>query len=376
MAHQLEPLVALNLEPRASLVIPSLNPEQALVGLVQELVQRGFGHIVVVDDGSAPRHREIFDAVAGIAGVDIIRHQRNLGKGSALKTGIRHIRENHPNRRTLITVDADGQHLPEDVERIAQALVDCPDGQDVVLGVRAFDRSVPLRSRIGNWATRHLFRLFTGTSVIDTQTGLRGLPVDHADELLNIPLARYEFELEALVRAARTRRIVQLPIRTVYLEGNASSHFRPVVDSFRVYLVFLRMSVVFVRFSAVGALSFFLDLFLFWLLVQSSMTVAGAVVAARAVSGVFNFTANKLGVFGSRGWQQLPRELVGYLGLFTAVMVLSAVGTTLAVELFALPTLAAKIAVDLGLFVAAYFVQRRWIFGRPRRFPRAPVPGG
>lgn len=344
------------------------------MGLVQELARRGFEHIVVVDDGSAAAHRKIFDAAAGIAGVEIVRHERNRGKGSALKTGIHHIRQHHPDRRALITVDGDGQHLPEDVERVASALVDCRESRDLVLGVRTFDHSVPLRSRFGNWATRHLFRLFTGTSILDTQTGLRGLPVDHADELLNIPLARYEFELEALVRATRTRGIVQVPIRSVYLDGNSRSHFRPVVDSLRVYLVFLRMSVVFVRFSVVGILSFLLDLLVFWLLVQSGMVVARAVIAARLVSGIFNFVSNKLGVFGSRGWRHLPRELVGYLALFAAVMVLSAVGTTLAVEFLALSPLVAKIAVDFGLFIAAFVVQRRWIFRRPRRAPRASLP--
>jgi glycosyltransferase involved in cell wall biosynthesis len=360
----------LSVESRASLLIPALDPEQTLVSLVRELAERGFEHIVVVDDGSAPRHREIFDAVGAIAGVEILRHERNLGKGAALKTGIRHIRSNHPHRGALITLDADGQHLPEDVTRIAQTLADSPN---VVLGARAFDRDVPPRSRFGNWMTRHLFRLLTGTPLIDTQTGLRGLPADHADELLDIPFARYEFELEALVRAVRTRRIVELPIRTVYLEGNAASHFRPVVDSLRVYLVFLRMSLVFARFSAVGGLSFLLDVLLFWLLLKAGMTVPWAVAGARIASGVFNFTANKISVFGSRGWRQVPRELVGYLGLFTALMALSAAGTMLAVEELGLAPLAAKIGVDFVLFIVAFVVQRRWIF-RLRRVAGAPVP--
>jgi glycosyltransferase involved in cell wall biosynthesis len=361
----------LNIESRASLLIPALNPEWTLIGLTQELVQRGFEHIVVVDDGSELRHRGIFDSVAALPGVEVIRHQRNLGKGAALKTGIRHISGRHPDRSALITLDADGQHLPEDVTKVAQALV---DSANVVLGVRAFDRAIPLRSRLGNWMTRHLFRIFTGASLIDTQTGLRGLPADHAYELLDIPFSRYDFELEALVRAVRSRRIVQVPIRTVYFDGNAASHFRPILDSLRVYRVFLRMSATFVRFSAVGGLSFLLDLLLFWLLLKAGVTVVWAVAGARVASGVFNFTANKISVFGSCSWRHVPRELVGYAGLFTAILVLSAIGTTLAIEFLALPALAAKITVDSVLFIAAFVVQRRWIFRRPRRPLPASAP--
>jgi putative flippase GtrA len=363
----------LNIESRAALLIPALNPGQPLVGLVRELVQRGFERLVVVDDGSEPEHRRVFDSVAAMPGVDVLRHPRNRGKGAALKTGIRHIQSRHPDCRELITVDADGQHLPEDIVKVAQALA---DGTNVVLGVRGFDRAVPLRSRFGNWLTRHLFRLFAGVSLIDTQTGLRGLPADHACELLDIPGMRYDFELEALVRAARARRIVQVPIQTVYLDGNATSHFRPIVDSLRVYRVFVRMLAMFARFSAVGGLSFVLDILLFWLLLKSGVTVVGAVAGARMASGIFNFTANKLSVFGSRGWRHLPREIVGYVGLFTVIMVLSAVGTTFAVELFALPALMAKIAVDSMLFVAAFGVQHRWIFRRPRHRSRESLPLG
>ena len=358
----------MNAAPQASLVIPALNPGRALLDLVSALERLGFRNIVVVDDGSAPAHLEIFEALLEMPGVELVRHERNLGKGSALKSGIRHVRDRHPQRPALVTVDADGQHLPDDIAEVARVLESGFDGSSLVLGVRAFDCAVPWRSRLGNGLTRLLFRLYTGKSLSDTQTGLRGMAADHADELLDIPLARYDFELEALIHAARTRRIVQVPIRTVYRDGNAASHFRPVVDSIRVYLVFVRQSVTFVRFSAVGVLSFALDLLLFWLALRAGFSIPGAVVAARLGSGAFNFAGNKLGVFGSLGWRQLPRELAGYLGLFAAVMALSAAGTSIAVEALGAPALPAKIGVDSLLFIAAFFAQRRWIFRRPGPF--------
>ena len=100
---------------------------------------------------------------------------------------------------------------------------------------------MPWRSRFGNTLTRRVLRWTHGLDLLDTQTGLRCLPAEFARETLEIAGDRYEFELECLLLAqARRRPIVQQPIRTIYIDDNASSHFRPLVDSLRVYRVILR----------------------------------------------------------------------------------------------------------------------------------------
>ncbi len=111
----------------------------------------------------------------------------------------------------------------------------------LVLGSRAFSGEVPLRSRIGNTATRGIVHMLLGRRISDTQTGLRGIPASLLPHLLRIEARGYEFELEMLIAAHRLAiPLIEEPIRTIYEAGNPSSHFNPVVDSMKIYFVLLR----------------------------------------------------------------------------------------------------------------------------------------
>src|SRR5206468_2047006 len=112
----------------------------------------------------------IFEQAARLPKVRLVSHAVNLGKGAALKTGIQHALSAFPQLRGVVTADADGQHHPEDIERVAARLVEQPEA--LVLGARSFDGSVPLRSRFGNLLTRRLMQLVVGARLQDTQTGL------------------------------------------------------------------------------------------------------------------------------------------------------------------------------------------------------------
>ena len=121
-----------------------------------------------------------------------------------------------------------------------------PEG--LVLGVREFAGKIPFRSRLGNVWTRALFRLVTGISLRDTQTGLRGIPRGLFERLLGIPGDRYEYELRMLVDARfHPSPPLQVPIETVYIDGNKSSHFRPFEDTVRTQWALLGA-----RFSPFG----------------------------------------------------------------------------------------------------------------------------
>lgn len=213
-----------------AVLVPAYEPDGQLAALAAAL--RGdFARLVVVDDGSSPARRAAFDAVRA-AGGEVLVHAANRGKGAALKTGFAWILRNLPEVRAVVTADADGQHRPDDIRRVAEAALACPQG--LVLGVRAFAGEVPLRSRFGNAWARGFFRLLTGVAVQDTQTGLRGVPRARLEELCALPGARYEYEAWMLVAACRWReKLRQVPIATVYREGNKSSHYRPFRDSVR-----------------------------------------------------------------------------------------------------------------------------------------------
>ena len=167
-----------------AVLIPAYRPSAGLLDLVGDLSARGMNAILLVDDGSGPEFREIFHQAARFPGVQILRHAVNLGKGAALKTGINHALCVFPELIGIVTADADGQHHPEDIVRVADGLRQHPGA--LVLGCRTFDAAVPLRSRFGNILTRKLIATLIGAKLQDTQTGLRGIPASLAARLLPI----------------------------------------------------------------------------------------------------------------------------------------------------------------------------------------------
>ena len=214
---------------RVAIVLPVYDPDETRLPALVRRLRADFAHIVVVDDGST-RGRAAFDAIYGTVDV-VLSHRSNRGKGAALKTAFAWVTENLPKAIGVVTADGDGQHAPEDVRRVAEELERSPDG-GLVLGVRSFGRGVPFRSRLGNIWTRALFRLLTGLAVSDTQTGLRGIPASLLPRMLAIPGERYEYETRMLADArfhpAPPR---EVPIRTIYLDGNSASHYRPLTDT-------------------------------------------------------------------------------------------------------------------------------------------------
>ncbi|MFT4230431.1 MAG: glycosyltransferase family 2 protein, partial [Microbacterium sp.] len=235
-------------------LIPAYQPGPRLVELVAA-VRSGDAdvHVVVVDDGSGPDYAPVFDRAAA-AGATVLRHGQNRGKGAALKTGFGHALAAHPGE-DVVTADADGQHTVRDILRVVDALRgDRADGRTaMILGCRTLSRATPLRSRVGNALARGLFRFAAGWRLSDTQTGLRGIPAVHVKWMREQAGERFEYEQNVLLRChaagVDTR---EVEIEAVYLEGNASSHFRPVADS-------LRIALPLARFAGSSLLAFVVD---------------------------------------------------------------------------------------------------------------------
>ena len=210
-----------------AILIPAYQPDAKLLGLLDAL-RAEFPHIVVVDDGST-EGQQVFDSLRDKVEALLV-HSANRGKGAALKTGLAWIRAHLPEIAGVVTADADGQHRPEDIRRVAEATATRKGG--IVLGVRTFEGPIPFRSWWGNGWTRVLFRLLTGLAIRDTQSGLRGIPADMLDRMLALRGDRYEYETRMLVDARRhAQQPLQIPIKTVYHEGNRSSHYRPLRDT-------------------------------------------------------------------------------------------------------------------------------------------------
>lgn len=222
-----------------AVLIPVWQPPADLPPLVQALVVRGFGRVVVVNDGSSEEYRPLFDRLRAITSVEVVEHPQNLGKGRALKTGLSFLQKGFPELVGAVTADADGQHLPEDVQRVGLHLLS--SGERCVLGTRTFDQRAPFKNRVGNRLTATIFRALTSCPITDTQTGLRGLPASVWEDLLGVPGERYEYETAMLVHLCRSARPpLQIPIETVYLNENRSTHFRFFRDSVNIYSALFR----------------------------------------------------------------------------------------------------------------------------------------
>lgn len=333
------------------ILIPAYEPDERLLTLMRNLVvELPHYDIVVVDDGSGPDHQPVFDAAHAL-GAQVITHEHNRGKGAALKTGFSYVHDAYPDK-DVVCVDCDGQHRPDDIERVANALVGHRSGP--VLGVRGFDGDVPLRSRLGNAATKLVFRATTGISLGDTQTGLRGYPATYLPWLGRVRGDRFEYELEALLAGQRDgQTILQVPIETVYLDDNKSSHFRPVVDSARVYWPFLR----FVGSSLAG---FSVDLVVF-LALASITNLVSAVVGARVISAGTNYALNQSIVFRSQASSRrtLPRYALLAVALLAANYLSLRFLTRAGVSL-----VAAKLGTEAVLAIVSFRLQQRHVFAR------------
>ena len=131
-------------------------------------------------------------------------------------------------------MDADGQHLPDDMEKL---LMKVPaDPMALVIGTRTIDKNIPWKSQMGNLITRKAFRLATGVEVSDTQTGMRAFSARLLGFMSNIQGERYEYEMNVLVTCAKARvPIIEVLIQTIYHDKeNSCSHFRKIRDSVRI----------------------------------------------------------------------------------------------------------------------------------------------
>lgn len=337
-----------------SILIPAFEPDHKLVSLVAWLAASSVAAVIVVDDGSGPEYAQYFDAVKKLPKVHLLRHAVNLGKGAALKSGINYALCEFPNCLGVVTADADGQHHPEDVLKVAARL--CAQPRTLVLGVRDFGSTVPLRSRLGNQLTKGIMYLVTGQRIGDTQTGLRGIPRSLMPRLLKIPASGYQFELEMLIACKHTsRNIVEERIRTIYIGVNESSHFNPLLDSMRIYFTLF-------RFSIVSLITAVIDNATFYFMLQCSLPLGLAQATGRLVAVLFNYTGSRKAVFLSQNNHRrlFPRYLTVVVG---SGMVSYGLIRYLTSSL-GFSVIPAKLLVESILFLFNFAVLRDFVFTR------------
>lgn len=307
-------------------VIPAYEPDEKLKAVVEQLRAETDYSIIVVDDGSSAACSALFSELEPLA--TVIHHDVNHGKGRAMKTAFEYVKNSglFGEDEGIITVDADGQHLLADIIAVSREWEQHKNA--LVLGGRRFTGNVPLRSRLGNGITRFVFAITTGVRVYDTQTGLRAFSAALTETMLDIGGERYEYEINQLLYCTKHHiDIVEVPIETVYLNENKSSHFNTVKDSWRIYkTIFKFMGASFVSWVVDYVLLLLFNLLFTALFKNGAPVLFGkpldpklpSIVLARTASSTVNYFLNKKVVFKS------ANKLSYLLYVITVVVLLAA----------------------------------------------------
>lgn len=222
---------------RAAALVPAYDAERTVGHVVVELcsIWPDPDAVLVIDDGS----RDGTADCARAAGATVLRHQRNRGKGAALRTGLRAAQQRGFD--VAISVDADGQHPPSEALRLRGC---CDDPLALVVGVRDMaGAGAPRPNCMSNAFSNFAVSGYAWKRLLDTQCGLRRYPI--ASTLaLDAQDDGYGYEAELLIRAAAADlRIVQVPIRVLYPpEEERITHFHSVRDPARIVVRVLRTS--------------------------------------------------------------------------------------------------------------------------------------
>lgn len=216
------------MEPRIAVVMATYNNAGTLRQVLAGVRANSPGPMIVVDDGSTDGSADMLRAEHGI---DVLRVAPNRGKGHALRRGFERARALGCTH--AITIDTDGQHDPADVPAITQAIIAQPDA--MVMGIRNMDQaSVPGRSSFGNRFSNFWFKVETGITLGDTQTGFRGWPLRPMEGMRWLT-DRFGFEVEAIVKLAWSGvPFAQVPVRVRYDFPERVSHFKPFLDFTRI----------------------------------------------------------------------------------------------------------------------------------------------
>ncbi len=216
---------------RTAVIVPTYNNVLTISGVISD-VKRYVPDVIVVNDGSTDNTGELLRKEDGIT---LIEFSQNRGKGAALKEAFRVAREKGFTH--AITVDADGQHLADDIPLFLDKIKEDPSALyigDRIIPVEG-GTPQPARSRIGRRFGAFWYKAYTGIYVRDTQSGFRSYPLE---KIAPIPCSgqRYEFEIEILICAAwNSIPVKSIPVHLLYQPpAQRVSHFRPVRDFFRI----------------------------------------------------------------------------------------------------------------------------------------------
>lgn len=237
----------------------------------------------------------------------------------------------------------------------------------LILGKRDYKKSkMPINIRIGNRLSSAYFKVITGKSCRDTQTGLRGIPAFLYDTVMKTKGSRFDFEMNFLTKCADMR----VPFYFVNIIAdcsNCSSNFRLIKDTYLIYRTPLRFATASIGCTIIDLVLF--TIFAYILPSHMFFNIMLATLMARVVSGGINFLINRKVIFGNtdNGAKQALRFFI----LFFCIMCASSLIVS-ALWFLPIPVTLTKAIVDLLLWTVNYKMQRIWVFKNSNRLKRTP----
>ncbi len=267
------------------IIIPAYNPPIKLFEALLTKLEGAFKHVLIVNDGSDESFNDFFKKLE--RKYHVLKHEYNLGKGEAIKTAYRFAYDNYKDVLAYVVIDCDNQHDIEDMINCCKAAIERPDS--LVIGVRDFSLdTVPFKSKAGNKITRLMFKWLFNKDITDTQTGLRAISPNIVDKLLAVSGSRYNYELKCLITCCEENiPIVEVPIKTIYIENNKESRFNPVKDSFIIYKEFINY---YLRLFIPYLISLLVFLIVFYFM--NSNNDLKALIIVNIIAGIINIVTN------------------------------------------------------------------------------------
>jgi glycosyltransferase involved in cell wall biosynthesis len=216
-------------------VIPTFNNKNTIKEVALGC-QKYLAQVLVVDDGSTDTD---IQALFNGTKIQVIKHVKNLGKGQALRSALDFIQKQAG--KFMLTIDADGQHYPEDIDKFITALKEDPTS--IIIGCRDFQqKNIPEKSQFGRAFSNFWLRLETGNIIKDSQSGFRCYPVKYISQIKTRG-NYYDFETEILARACWAGiRLTEVPVKVFYPQASLRvSSFHPFVDNLRISLMHIRL---------------------------------------------------------------------------------------------------------------------------------------
>ena len=367
-----------------TVVIPSYNPDVKLSMFVDELIMSGFSDIIIVNDGSDMTQKKVasaFEYVQTKSECTVLHHEENMGKGVALKTGFKYCLDERNKDTVVVTADDDGQYTSEQIEQCLEYYNSClklkadnSDREDIdmnrpiLLAPRDFrDTNYAARKRMVNHVAGFVMKYLCAVNVKDVQTGLRFIPYEYIEKMLEVEGSGFDYEINMLVEFKyqklpyMEKQILIDPVKGQYADYN------PMRDIIKFLGVMIKYAVSSLSATGIDLVAYYLLMILFGsdgLDMGESVSILFATIVARIISATFNCIVNKRTVFKSdmplRGVIvkfyifTMFRALISYGAVYGIAYLMGSYGANLTVVI--------KLFVDLVLFFVGYDIQKKWIF--------------